>query len=130
MADEKYVYKKPKNKVHVFDVINYIVFILIGLLVLIPLWKVIVDSFNQYGVYQFRLWPENFTLDGYRTIIGTQKLYRPFLNSVTTTVIGTLLGLTLSTLGGYVLVQFDMLDVNIFAYILLFTMIFSGGMIP
>ena len=29
MADEKYVYKKPKNKVHVFDVINYIVFILI-----------------------------------------------------------------------------------------------------
>ena len=48
MADEKYVYKKPKTKVHVFDVINYIVFILIGLLVLIPLWKVIVDSFNQY----------------------------------------------------------------------------------
>lgn len=130
MADEKYVYKKPKNKVHVFDVINYIVFIFIGLLVLIPLWKVIVDSFNQYGVYQFRLWPENFTLDGYRTIIGTQKLYRPFLNSVTTTVIGTLLGLTLSTLGGYVLVQFDMPGRNIFAYILLFTMIFSGGMIP
>ena len=130
MADEKYVYKKPKNKVHVFDVINYIVFILIGLLVLIPLWKVIVDSFNQYSVYQFRLWPENFTLDGYRTIIGTQKLYRPFLNSVTTTVIGTLLGLTLSTLGGYVLVQFDMPGRNIFAYILLFTMIFSGGMIP
>ena len=130
MADEKYDYKKPKNKVHVFDVINYIVFILIGLLVLIPLWKVIVDSFNQYGVYQFRLWPENFTLDGYRTIIGTQKLYRPFLNSVTTTVIGTLLGLTLSTLGGYVLVQFDMPGRNIFAYILLFTMIFSGGMIP
>lgn len=130
MADEKYVYKKPKNKVHVFDVINYIVFILIGLLVLIPLWKVIVDSFNQYGVYQFRLWPENFTLDGYRTIIGTQKLYRPFLNSVTTTVIGTLLGLTLSTLGGYVLVQFDMPGRDIFAYILLFTMIFSGGMIP
>lgn len=130
MADEKYVYKKQKNKVHVFDVINYIVFILIGLLVLIPLWKVIVDSFNQYGVYQFRLWPENFTLDGYRTIIGTQKLYRPFLNSVTTTVLGTLLGLTLSTLGGYVLVQFDMPGRNIFAYILLFTMIFSGGMIP
>ena len=38
MADEKLVYKKPKNKIHVFDVINYIVFILIGLLVLVPLW--------------------------------------------------------------------------------------------
>ena len=58
------------------------------------------------------------TLDGYRTIIGTQKLYRPFLNSVTTTVLGTLLGLTLSTLGGYVLVQFDMPGRNIFAYVM------------
>ncbi|MGN1187325.1 MAG: carbohydrate ABC transporter permease [Lachnospiraceae bacterium] len=130
MADEKLVYKKPKNKIHVFDVINYIVFIIIGLIVLIPLWKVIVDSFNQYGVYQFRLWPRNFTLDGYKTIIETERLYRPFINSVVTTILGTLLGLTLSTLGGYVLVQFDMPGRSALAYLLLFTMIFSGGMIP
>lgn len=130
MADEKLVYKKPKNKIHVFDVVNYIVFIIIGLIVLVPLWKVIVDSFNQYGVYQFRLWPRDFTLDGYKTIIETEKLYRPFINSIITTLVGTMLGLTLSTLGGYVLVQFDMPGRNIFAYILLFTMIFSGGMIP
>lgn len=130
MADEKLVYKKPKNKIHVFDVINYIVFIIIGLIVLVPLWKVIVDSFNQYGVYQFRLWPRNFTLDGYKTIIETERLYRPFINSVVTTIFGTLLGLTLSTLGGYVLVQFEMPGRSVLAYLLLFTMIFSGGMIP
>ncbi len=130
MADEKLVYKKPKNKIHVFDVINYIVFIIIGLIVLVPLWKVIVDSFNQYGVYQFRLWPRNFTLDGYKTIIETERLYRPFINSVVTTIFGTLLGLTLSTLGGYVLVQFEMPGRSALAYLLLFTMIFSGGMIP
>ena len=40
------------------------------------------------------------------------------------------MGLLLSTLGGYVLIQFDMPGRNIFAYFLLFTMIFSGGMIP
>ena len=130
MADEKLVYKKQKNKIHVFDVINYIVFIIIGLIVLVPLWKVIVDSFNQYGVYQFRLWPRNFTLDGYKTIIETERLYRPFINSVVTTIFGTLLGLTLSTLGGYVLVQFEMPGRSALAYLLLFTMIFSGGMIP
>lgn len=81
------------------------------------------------GVYQFRLWPEDFTLDGYKTIIHTQRLYRPFINSVITTVLGTFLGLLLSTLGGYVLIQFDMPGRNFFAYFLLFTMIFSGGMI-
>ena len=60
----KTAYRKPKKKVHVFDIVNYIVFILIGLLVLVPIWKVVVDSFNAVGVYQFRLWPEDFTLDG------------------------------------------------------------------
>jgi putative aldouronate transport system permease protein len=91
---------------------------------------VLVDSLNQYGVYQFRLWPHDFTLDGYRTIIETSKLYRPFINSVVTTLLGTLLGLVLSTLGGYVLIQFDMPGRGFFAGYLLFTMIFSGGMIP
>ena len=69
----KTAYRKPKKKVHVFDIVNYIVFILIGLLVLVPIWKVVVDSFNAVGVYQFRLWPEDFTLDGYKTIIHTQR---------------------------------------------------------
>jgi putative aldouronate transport system permease protein len=41
-----------------------------------------------------------------------------------------LLGLTLSTLGAYVLIQFEMPGRNFLANMLLFTMIFNGGMIP
>ncbi len=131
MAKEKEMKtKKPGDRIHPFDVVNYIVFILLALIILIPIWKVLVDSLNRYGVYQFRLYPHDFTLDGYKTILETSALYRPFLNSVITTVVGTLLGLVLSTLGGYVLIQFDMPGRNLFAYFLLFTMIFSGGMIP
>ena len=132
MAETKAVYRKPKKKIKVFDIVNYIVFILIGLIVLVPIWKVVSDSFNAVGVYQFQLWPksEYFTLDGYKTILETEKLYRPFINSVVTTLVGALLGLVLSTLGGYVLIQFEMPGRNLFAYFLLFTMIFSGGMIP
>lgn len=113
MAKEM-VSKKPSDKLHVFDVVNYIVFILIGLVIIVPIWKVVVDSFNKVGVYQFMLWPNSFTLDGYKTIIGTQQLYMPFIISVVTTLLGTLLGLVLSTLGGYVLVQFEMPGRNIF----------------
>lgn len=122
--------KSPRNHVHVFDVINYIVFILIALIIMLPLWKVLVDSFNAVGVYQFKLWPTKPTLDGYKTILSTSKLYRPFLNSVITTVIGTLIGLVMSTLGGYVLCQTELPGREIIVYFLLFTMIFSGGMIP
>lgn len=125
----KNVYKK-KNRVHVFDVVNYLVFILIGLFILVPIWKVVVDSFNAVGVYQFRLWPNKPTLDGYKTIIETKQLYQPFINSVVTTLAGTLLGLVLCTLGGYVLAQADMPGRNGIAFFLLFTMVFSGGMIP
>ncbi len=121
---------KSKKKIKTFDLVNYIVFILVGLIVLVPIWKVLVDSLNAVGVYQFRLWPNRFTLDGYKTIIETQLLYKPFLNSVITTLFGTLLGLTLSTLAGYVLAQEELPGRNILAYLLLFTMIFSGGMIP
>ncbi len=124
------VYKKKKKKVDVFSIVNYAVFILIGLMIIFPLWKVISDSFNAVGVYQFRLWPDQFTLDGYKTILETSALYRPFLNSIITTVFGTLLGLVLSTLGGYVMVQFEMPGRGFLAGLLLFTMIFSGGMIP
>ena len=127
---ETAVYRKPKKKIKMFDVINYLVFILLGLIIIVPMWKVLSDSFNAVGVYQFRVWPDKFTVDGYKTIIETQALYRPFINSVITTVLGALLGLVLSTLGGYVLIQFEMPGRGLFAAMLLFTMIFSGGMIP
>ena len=130
MAKEKIVAPPKKKKVRAFDVINYIIFVIIGLLIIIPMWKVLVDSLNRYGVYQFRLWPHDPTLEGYLTIIKTSRLIRPFFISIITTILGTFFGLLLSTLGGYVLIQFDMPGRNAFAYFLLFTMIFSGGMIP
>ena len=47
----KTAYRKPKKKVHVFDIVNYIVFILIGLLVLVPIWKVVVVQTVAGGFY-------------------------------------------------------------------------------
>lgn len=126
----KEVYKKKKKKVTVFSVINYVVFTIIVAIILLPIWKVVVDSLSAVGVYQFKLLPTQFTLDGYKTILQTGALYRPFINSVITTVVGALLGLALSTLGGYVMIQFEMPGRGFLAFLLLFTMIFSGGMIP
>lgn len=130
MAREKIVVKPKKKKMQLFDIVNYAVFVVIALIIIVPIWKVIVDSFNAVGVYQFQLWPNRPTVDGYKTIIETQKLYQPFLNSVYTTVAGALLGLVLSTLGGYVLAQKELPGRDLLAGFLLFTMIFSGGMIP
>ncbi|XME02392.1 carbohydrate ABC transporter permease [Lachnospiraceae bacterium C1.1] len=121
---------KRKLKISPFDLANYAIFIVIALIVILPMWKVVVDSMNAVGVYQFRFWPENFTLDGYKTIFTTKKLFRPFMNSVFTTVVGTFLGLALSTLGGYVLNQYEMPGRSAMSMFLMITMVFTGGMIP
>jgi putative aldouronate transport system permease protein len=119
-----------QKKATTFDVILYIVFAILSLIIIVPIWKVVSDSFNAVGVYRFQLWPNDPTFGGYQTIFTTAKLFRPFLNSVITTVVGTFLGLALATLGGYVLNQYDMPGRSLLSYFLLITMIFSGGMIP
>lgn len=121
---------KDRPKIRLFNVINGIIFILISIIMLIPIYKVLVDSFDLSSAYGMRLWPKQFGLAGYASVLSNPTLYRPLLISVGTTLAGTFLGLALSTLGAYVLIQWDMPGRTFFANFLLFTMIFNGGMIP
>ena len=130
MSDDKIVVRKKKKKFKVFPLVNGLIFILISLIVIIPIWKVLCDSLDARSAYGLNLHPVEFTLGGYQAIINRTSLYMPFVISVVTTVVGTFCGLLLVTLGGYVLIQWDMPGRNFFAYMLLFTMIFDGGMIP
>ena len=121
---------KDHPKIRLFNVINGIIFILISIIMLIPIYMVLVDSFDLSSAYGMRLWPKQFGLAGYASVLSNPTLYRPLLISVGTTLAGTFLGLALSTLGAYVLIQWDMPGRTFFANFLLFTMIFNGGMIP
>ena len=121
---------KDRPKIRLFNVINGIIFIMISIIMLIPIYKVLVDSFDLSSAYGMRLWPKQFGLAGYASVLSNPTLYRPLLISVGTTLVGTFLGLALSTLGAYVLIQWDMPGRTFFANFLLFTMIFNGGMIP
>jgi putative aldouronate transport system permease protein len=128
--EQQIIYPKKKRKIKVFDVILILFFILFSFLILIPLWKVLVDSFDLHTAYGMKLVPKNFGIEGYRNVFTNPTLYRPLIISVVTTIAGTLLGLTLSTLGAYVLIQREMPGRSFFGNMLLFTMIFQGGMIP
>lgn len=121
---------RSKKKIPVFQIVNGLIFIIVCLIILIPLWKVLVDSFDLKTAYGMKMWPEKFGVEGYVQIFKNPTLFRAIMISVLTTVVGTLLALTLSTLGAYVLIQWDMPGRTFFANMLLFTMIFNGGMIP
>ncbi len=118
------------KKIGAFDVVLVIVFLVISLIMLIPIYKVLVDSLDLKTAYGMRLFPEEFGLAGYKSVFTNPTLFKPFLISCITTVAGTFAGLAISTLGAYVLIQWNMPGRKLFANILLFTMIFKGGMIP
>ncbi len=130
MAQTTAVYVKKKRKLKPFDIVNAIIFIAISIVILLPIWKVLVDSFDATSGYGLSFLPRKFTAEAYRMAISRADLYRPFLISILVTATGTFVGLMLSTLGAYVLIQWEMPGRNFLSYVLLFTMLFSGGMIP
>ena len=118
------------KKATAFDYVLVLIFVLICFIMIIPIYKVLIDSLDLRTAYGMKLFPEEFGLAGYESVFTNPTLYRPFLVSCLTTVAGTFCGLAISTLGAYVLIQWKMPGRNFFANLLLFTMIFNGGMIP
>lgn len=121
---------KKKRQISVFSVLNGLGFLIFCFFIIVPLWKVLVDSLDLSTGYGMKLWPKNFGWAGYTSVFTNQSLYTPLINSVITTVTGTVFGLTLATLGAYVLIQNDMPGRGFLSALLLITMVFKGGMIP
>lgn len=119
-----------KKGIKIFDIILIAFFILICIIIIVPIWKIVVDSVDLRAAYGMRLLPAKFGWDGYKSVFTNPTLSQPLMISVFTTLAGTFMGLVLSTLGGYVLIQEEMPGRGFLAGLLLFTMIFNGGMIP
>lgn len=126
---EKISFKPGHRGRAVFLIVTYIFLILLMAVMVIPLLKVFVDSVDPTA-YGIRLWPKVVDFMAYKMILSNQTLYRPFLVSVFTTVLGTFVGLLLTTMGAYVLIQKNMPGHKFCSNFILFTMLFSGGMIP
>lgn len=122
--------RRSKGKFGVFHILNGLFFLVFCFLIILPLWKVLVDSLDLTTGYGMKLLPDKFGFAGYTSVFSTKSLYIPLINSVITTLSGTAIGLILCTLGAYVLIQEEMPGRSFLAFLLLFTMIFQGGMIP
>jgi putative aldouronate transport system permease protein len=114
----------------IFRIANVIFLILVMVIMIVPMLKVFSDSLDTSGNYGLRLIPKNPSLYAYQTIFTSTALYRPFLVSLYTTALGTLTGLFLVTLGAYVLTQKDMPGRKFIVWMIFFTMIFDGGLVP
>ena len=123
-------FKKADRARSLFIIGNTIFLSLLVIMMIIPVLKVLSDSFESWGSYGLNLIPLKPSWDAYKVIFTNQGLYRPFLISLLVTTTGTFLALFLTTLGAYVLTRKDMPGRGFFVYLILFTMIFNGGLVP
>ncbi len=115
----------------VFMAANALFMTLTVLLITIPLLKVLIDSFDERASETvFRMVPEIFTLQAYKVIITRKALYQPFLISLFTTSVGTVLSMTVTSFYAYALSQRDLPGRRIFLGMAMVTMVFRAGMIP
>ncbi len=115
------------------DVALNIFFVILSLITLYPFYYVVIESFSnavanaQHVPY---LLPYVFDTTGYESVFGDSAFYQALLVSLFVTLVGTAVNMALSVTGAYVLSKKHLAGRNFFLTLILFTMLFSGGLVP
>ena len=118
-----------------WDVGVWITLILISLAVIIPLWYLVMISLTPFDVWSrtggsLFISPAKMTLESYQQLLSSWQLPRAFLVSVYITTFGTFLNLVATTLMAYPLAKKRFRLRSPLLLFVLFTALFSGGLVP
>lgn len=117
----------------VFSILNYTLLGLGTIVILFPLIYVISSSFSSASaVIQGRVWlyPVKATLAGYKAVFADNDVWMGFVNSIFYTVVGTVVNIVMTLLAAYPLSRDDLYGKKLIVFLFVFTMLFSGGLIP
>lgn len=123
--------KITQDKVVYF--INYIMLTALLVVVLYPLIYIISCSFSSGDALmsgKVKLFPVDPTLQSYQAVFKYQSIWTGYRNAVIYAVVGTVISMVLTLFAAYPLSRDDFRGKKIFTIIILFTMMFSGGLIP
>ena len=119
------------------DIVIYAVMTILALLMVIPFIYVIAASFAKESEIQTRplfLWPEQPTLAAYKKVFDMNDMgptvFRSLGVSIGITLVGTLVNMLFTTTMAYGLSRKDLVGKGPILKMVMFTMVFSGGMIP
>lgn len=117
----------------VFSIFLGIISIIMILLVAYPLYFVIIASVSQPEAVltgKVHMLPVGFNLDSYKMVLEEQKIWVGYRNTIFYAVFGTCINLIMTTLAAYPLSRKDMPFRRVLTFLITFTMMFGGGMIP
>jgi len=117
-----------------FRLLAYIVVIGGSVLCILPFILIVSASLssNESIIREgYNIIPRDFSLEGYRIIFQVpDEVLRAYGVTTLVTVVGTALGLFLMTMAGYVLQRKDFKYRNFFSFVIYFTTLFGGGLVP
>lgn len=116
-----------------FNVIVLTVMICFAFLFMYPLYFVVIASVSNPDMVNsgnVLFWPKGITLEGFRYVLGEVRIWSGYRNTILYAAGGTLLGVALTIPAAYALSRRDMLGRGLIMKLMVFTMFFSGGLIP
>lgn len=116
-----------------FVVVVYLILIVALVVTLYPMLFVLSASIsdpNLVNTGKVFLFPKGIMFDGYRRILRQSSVWVGYRNSIMYTILGTAINLIITLPGAYALSRKDTPMRGFFSKLFLFTMFFSGGLIP
>ncbi|MDO5417886.1 MAG: carbohydrate ABC transporter permease [Lachnospiraceae bacterium] len=137
MAKQKYEKQGSHIKVslgsRIFDAFNIVFLTFLALACFYPFWDCLVVSFSSLKGYlstNIHLWPSEWSFEGYTYMLTNIDLWTSYANSIFITVAGTAINMLITTMAAYVLSKKNLKGQRFFMFMAVFTMMFSGGIIP
>ena len=124
---------KRKLPDYLFDGLNLIFLLFVVFITVYPFWYILVGSFSpitQIIREGLLLWPEEFRLDAYQTVLKNPLIPRSYGNTIFITVVGTSFSMVLTILGAYALSKKYLPGKTFLTLMVIITMLFNGGLIP
>lgn len=116
-----------------FDIVNITALILFAVLAMLPFLYIVFNSFLSSEEFARRgvvFFPKEFSLDAYMYIFSTNTIVRSLLNTIFITLAGTAINIIFTSLMAYPLSRKELHGRKPIMLMIIFSMLFSGGMIP
>lgn len=118
----------------IFNVLAYTVLTILAVACVLPFIIILSGSLTDNATIiqkGYHILPRNITLDAYKTIFKTPKdILQAYGVTIYSTVLGTTLGLAMISMTGYVLSRKNFKPRNAISFMIYFTTIFGGGLVP
>ncbi|AIQ73514.1 MULTISPECIES: carbohydrate ABC transporter permease [Paenibacillus] len=117
----------------IFSAINFTLLAIIALITVLPLVHVVAGSFTtsaELASSKFVLIPKVWSLEAYKFIFSTNTIFKAMGVSIGVTAIGSIFSLFITSLMAYALTRKDLDGRKVVNFMVVFTMLFHGGMIP